>query len=100
MKKEDEIQYLSSPPAPTEGVSGGALRIFRVKEDSESKKRLALRGHDVTAALRTLRFALEALQSGYRFEDDKAQAKLETLSKALGVLEAEAPLLQKLFFGR
>ncbi len=51
------------------------------------------RRHDVTAALRTLRFAVEALQQGYRFDDEAGPAKLVALEKAVAALEREAPTL-------
>jgi hypothetical protein len=88
-KPEDElIQWTTVAP--------GEVTIS-VSQDAEDKKVLAKRYHDVTAGLRTMRFALEALRAGYKFDDEGREAKLKSLERAIVAIEKEAPLLQKLF---
>ncbi len=58
----------------------------------EASRALAKRRHDVKAALRTLGFSLKALETGYRFDDDKAAAKIDAIAKAILVLERESEL--------
>jgi len=60
------------------------------------KRVLAKRRHDIKAALRTLGFALNALEGGYRFDDEAARAKLDAIGKALQVLEKESGTLLNL----
>lgn len=60
--------------------------------DDETSRALAKRRHDVKAALRTLAFSLKALESGYRFDDEKATAKIDAIAKAVQVLERESEL--------
>jgi hypothetical protein len=79
------------------GKSESTLKIFCVKQDKDSKRALAKRSHDVTSALRTLRFALEALQDGYRFDDEMGPAKIQSMEKAINALERESELLCELF---
>lgn len=60
--------------------------------DPEAAKRAAKRRHDIKGALRTLGFSVTALQSGYRFDDDKAEAKITAIAKAVAVLTRESEL--------
>jgi hypothetical protein len=59
----------------------------------DTRKVLAKRRHDVKAALRTFSFTLKAIESGYKFDDDKAQAKIDAIAKALAVLQKECDIL-------
>jgi hypothetical protein len=90
---ETRIRSLIEEAARTES----SLKLFVVMQDKEAKRALAKRAHDVTSALRTLRFALEALQSGYRFDDDLGSRKIESIEKALRTLERESGWLYHLF---
>ncbi len=87
-KKDDQICM--------EQLALGELKIT-IKQDAQAKSALAKRSHDVTGALRSLRFALEALQDGYKFDDEMREAKLASVSRALANLEKEAEWLQVLF---
>ncbi len=87
--KKDEVLSI-------EQVAPGELKVS-VKRDEESKHLLARRSHDITGALRALRFALEALQSGYKFDDEKRDAKLASMDRALATLEKESEYLKLLF---
>lgn len=69
------------------------LKTFEIKQDDESKKTIFKRAHDITSSLRSLRFAVEALQSGYHFDDGTAPAKIASMDKAIGILEKECALL-------
>lgn len=66
-----------------------AMLVLSVCDD-ETNRALAKRRHDVKAALRTLGFSLKALETGYKFDDDKAAAKIDAIAKAVQVLEREA----------
>ena len=77
--------------------SESQLKLFVVKQDKDSKRALAKRSHDVTSALRTLRFALEALQAGYRFDDEMGPAKIQSMEKAITALERESQWLYEIF---
>ena len=70
-----------------------AVLLLRHTGTSDSRRILAKRRHDVKAALRTFSFSLKAIQSGYKFDDDKAQAKIEAIAKALIILQKESDLL-------
>ena len=56
---------------------------------SPDEKNYAQQLHDTRSALRTLRLAVEAIRSGYRFDDSTADSKLASMEKAVGVLERE-----------
>ena len=60
--------------------------------DADTLKILAKRRHDLKAALRTMGFTVKALESGYRFDDDKKDAKIAAIAKALAVLTREGDL--------
>lgn len=62
----------------------------------EARKVMAKRRHDIKAALRTLGFTLKALETGYRFQDDKAAAKIDAIAKAIQVLDKEGDLLARI----
>lgn len=79
----------SSPPDWKKHKSG---RIS-IKSDDEGLRAVAKRAHDVTAGLRTLRFAVDSLKEGYRFDDNMAAAKIKAMEKAIEHLERETQLL-------
>lgn len=64
-----------------------------VLTSNESARVTAKRQHDIKAALRTLGFASKALESGYKFQDEMAAAKIEAIAKAVALLEREGDLL-------
>jgi hypothetical protein len=76
-----------------------AATVVAFPAHEDSRKHLAKRRHDVKAALRTLTFTVQALESGYRFDDAIAKAKIEAIAKALAVLEREAELLHRVLGG-
>lgn len=80
-----------------EALTDHAVLIVLLKQDPESKKVLAKRIHDLTAALRTLRFVFEALESGYRFDDDKAADKIKSVGRAVSNLERETELINRVY---
>jgi len=99
--KDNEISFFPLPSSvrlqdqlPT---TKSRARGIWVKQDPQAKRQLAVRAHDVTSALRALRFTVDALKAGYRFEDDKAPAKIATLDKAVQTLERESSLLFRLY---
>jgi len=95
----DDLVEITPWPSgkPAVAAEDTALKLVRVKADAASKRLVAKRAHDVTSALRTLRFALESLQSGYRFDDEGAAAKLASMERALGALDRESQLLHQVF---
>ena len=94
---EKLISFQGDNAEPSEGR---VLRVFSLRNDAEAKKELAKKQHDVTSALRSLRFAVEALQKGYRFNDDMAAMKIASMDKAITNLEKEATLLEELLMGQ
>lgn len=94
--KDEQIELVGKDT--TEMAARRVLtKTFEIKQDSVSKQLLFKRAHDVTSALRALRFAVESLQSGYHFDDGTAAAKIESMDKAVGVLERESALLNTLY---
>ncbi len=77
---------MSAKRSGDSGVDAGAQEPLAAK--ARSKRR-----HDLAGALRTLRFTLEGLQRGYRYDDKDAVAKIEALAKALVVIEKEVSLV-------
>ncbi len=69
------------------------VRLVRVKVDEDSKKAVSRRKHNLKGSLRTLHQALEAIKSGYRFDDDRATIKIAAMEKALSVLESESTIV-------
>ena len=65
--------------------------------DNPTARAIAKRRHDLKAALRTLGFTVNALASGYTFQDELATAKIEAITRAVQLLERESELLDKLF---
>lgn len=65
--------------------------------DAPTARSLAKRRHDVKAALRTLGFTVNALTSGYTFQDELAAAKIDAITRAVQLLERESSLLGALF---
>ncbi|MDM7914356.1 MAG: hypothetical protein QUU85_03695 [Candidatus Eisenbacteria bacterium] len=45
------------------------------------------RRHDLKGAVRVLRFAVEALQAGERFEGEEGREQIESLAKAVATVE-------------
>lgn len=97
------------PNDPLPPSLGAALDLFRqaraagltatiVLTRTESAKITAKRQHDVKAALRTLSFATKAIESGYRFDDEMAKAKIEAMGKAVALLDRESALLLRVLF--
>ncbi len=76
---------------------GTLLRLVALRTEGAEGRLLARRRHDVASATRTIRFVLEALKGGYRFDDAMADAKLQAFEKALSALDVEADFLQRLF---
>ncbi|MBI4404811.1 MAG: hypothetical protein HY537_11650 [Deltaproteobacteria bacterium] len=69
------------------------ILIFR----PDTRKKISKRLHDINGSLRTLQLASKAIQSGYQFNDNKAQAKIDAIMKAIGTLERETLFLRKLY---
>lgn len=51
------------------------------------------RRHDIVGALRSLRFLADALDRGYRFDDEAADEKIRRIREAVAVLEREEKIL-------
>lgn len=83
----------SSPPPQWSKAKTGRIAI---KSDDEALRIVAKRSHDVTAGLRTLRFAIDSLKEGYRFDDNMAAAKIKAMEKAIEHLERETQLLSQI----
>ena len=80
--------------AKTDGV---AAALVTWDGSPEAAKIMAKKRHDLKAALRTLGFAVKALEGGYHFDDDSAAAKIDAIAKATQLLTAEGELLERLF---
>ena len=70
--------------------------LVRRPSDSGSRLRLSKRMHDITSAVRSLRFMHDSLKDGYRFDDETAQDKITYIGRSVAVLEREAELLKSL----
>jgi hypothetical protein len=84
---------LAALAAPLAALTDVTATVVAFPATDESRKVLAKRRHDVKAALRTWGFTVKALESGYRFDDAMAKAKIDAIAKALAVLERESALL-------
>ena len=73
--------------------AGLTLTILSHPATPEVRSGMAKRVHDLKAALRTLGFTRDALESGYRFQDGKATAKIDAITQAVKVLEREGKAL-------
>lgn len=78
-------------------AAGKAAAVVMVVDSPESRKIMAKRRHDLKAARRTLEFTVDALKSGYTFQDAAAKAKIEAIEKAVAVLARETSLVLRLF---
>lgn len=85
----------ASETATARALRGEPQTLVILPADADGQKALAKRRHDIQAALRTLGFTVKALETGYRFDDDKAKAKVDAIAKAVAVLEREGELLLK-----
>ena len=68
-----------------------------LRTDDEGRKDIAKRSHDITAGLRTIRFAIDSIRDGYRFEDNLAAAKISAMEKAIANLEREVKVLSDVY---
>lgn len=91
---------------PSSKPNTGPIKLQRIKpgewsviidQDPASRPIMAKKHHDLVGSLRTLRFAVEALRRGYRFDDESGEAKITAMEKAVLFLERESSLLEKLF---
>jgi hypothetical protein len=71
--------------------------LISVSQEPDVRKIMAKRHHDLIGSLRTLKFAVEALRRGYRFDDESGEAKLVAMERAVLHLEREGAVLEKLF---
>jgi len=71
-------------------------RIIEIKADEKARAKLSQRRHDIVGATRTLSLALQSIREGYRFDDDLAELKLNTMLAAVTTLEKETRLLENL----
>jgi hypothetical protein len=76
-------------------VANRQISIVTRPTTPDSQKILAKRRHDVKGALRTLGFVVQALEGGYRFDDDSAATKVQAIAKAIKIIEKEQDLLLK-----
>lgn len=51
------------------------------------------RRHDIVGALRSLRFLVESLEQGYKFDDALAAEKIRRIKQAVATLENEEATL-------
>lgn len=82
---ESWLNFQSQLPKPGPTVVG---LVFEVQETSMSR-----RLHDLRGSLRTLDLAIKSIADGYRFDDQMADVKIATMTKALGLLTVEAKTL-------
>jgi hypothetical protein len=99
-EKTKDSETLSNTAALFAAAREAGLKAVLVTSpaDEASQKQLVKRRHDLKGAVRTMSFTVKALESGYRFDDDKAQAKIEAIAKAAQVLEREALLMAGVLF--
>jgi hypothetical protein len=63
-------------------MPGGIQAVTSILGQLEPRKR-----HDLQGAVRTVRFAIEALGAGERFEGDDGREQLAALEKAVETIE-------------
>ena len=66
---------------------GYRARLVLSPENAAASDLEERKPHDVKSALRTLSLACEAIATGYRFDDERAQSKIRAMSKAAKTLE-------------
>ena len=69
------------------------LEVMQTIDPDLGTERERTRIHDIREAQLTLKHALADIESGYRFDDDFAQIKKETIAKAVKTLSAETSKL-------
>lgn len=74
----------------------GRVKLLRLSGDTESRQKIAKRMHDITSAVRSLRFMHDSLKEGYRFDDESAGDKITYIGRSVAVLEREERLLRSL----
>lgn len=72
------------------------LKILNSK-DNEFIKHITKYKHDLTSAISTLELALSEIQNGYKFNDEVAQLKINTLNQTLIKLKEQTPILIQLY---
>ena len=68
-----------------------SAKVIVFPNESDFQKQLAKRRHDVKGAVRTLNFAIDAIRNGYRFDDERSEAKIDAITKAIKVLQRQTP---------
>lgn len=85
--KPEEAAAVCTPEAEAK------YKLVTLTLQGEGKKILGKKVHDVTSSLRALTFAIEAIEEGYRFDDELAEAKIASMRKAIDALQKEYSLV-------
>lgn len=63
---------------------------------ADAKDRLGKRAHDLISAVRVVRFAVEALEAGQKFDGKDGESKIKSIARAASTLEKELPWIETL----
>lgn len=93
-----EALRAAAPAFAAAATSGLSLKLVTAPRDEAGQRARAKRRHDLKGAVRTLGYAVQSIQAGYKFDDERAAQKIAAIAKAVQVLEREAELLAKLAY--
>lgn len=71
--------------------------VLTSKEHEDLDFELSLKRHSIEGALDTFANAIEALKSGYRFDDQKSGDKIDSMNEALATLRGEFGTIKKIY---
>lgn len=85
----NELKYqLAKPIADADGAVTVQLTVA-----AEHLSAFKGRRHNIDSALRTMTYAVQGLQNGYRFDDERADGKIENMAEAVEILQGDFALL-------
>lgn len=94
MAKKDPVTLITGDKVPVPARDGVRHKLIEISQEQEALEALNRRVHDGRGSIRTLRLAIEAIQEGYRFDDDMAEAKLQAMSRAVDHLATEVAFVE------
>ncbi len=77
-------------------VSCNSLKVLRFEEESELQTRQRLLKHNLNGAITSLKYAVQSIEEGYRFEDNHSQAKIKIMQTNVNTLQEAISFLIEL----
>ena len=80
--------------------TGKRFKLVEFEDSPEAQKTIAKKFHDISNAIQSLRFAVDAVKDGYRFDDSAAEKKIAVIEESVRTLESEMAILKQLYSSR